>query len=110
MLKIALTYERAVLHTLLVYDVATQGELPDDIGAPLAELSGTDGVDTIAHGNDGIEVIELLSRTSLTFLWSCRVFLGNCIFNKFIHSSYMFFRCKPMLSAEQSKSTAIAFW
>lgn len=51
MLKIVLTYERAVLHTLLVYDIATERELPDNIGTPLAELCGTDRVDTIAHGD-----------------------------------------------------------
>ena len=37
----------------------TQREQPDDIGTPLAELCGTDGVDTIAHGNDCIEIVEL---------------------------------------------------
>ena len=76
MLKIVLPNERAVLHTLLVNDVATQRELPDDIGAPLAELSGTDGVDTIAHGNDCIEVVEFC-HVILTICGSCRVFLGN---------------------------------
>ena len=71
MLKIVLTYERAVLHTLLVYDIAPERELPDNIGTPLAELSGTDGVDTIAHGDDGIEVIEqrVAPNLSRTFLF-----------------------------------------
>ena len=82
MLKIVFTDERTILHTLLVYDVATQRELPDDIGAPLAELCSTDGVDTIAHGNDCIEVVEL-RHVILTIYGSCRVFLGNRIFNKF---------------------------
>ena len=41
-----------------VDSIATQGELANDIGTPLAELSGADGVDTITHGDDGIEVIE----------------------------------------------------
>ena len=41
----------------LVNDIAPKRELPDDIGAPLAELCGTDGVDTIAHRNDCIKVL-----------------------------------------------------
>lgn len=105
MLKIVLPNERAVLHTLLVNDVATQRELPDDIGAPLAELSGTDGVDTIAHGNDCIEVVELrvASHLSRTFLLNYRDFsVVVSLFNSFV--SYMFFRCNPILSVEQSKA------
>ena len=58
------------------------GDLKNDIGVPLAELCGTDGVDTIAHGNDCIEVVEL-RHVILTICGSCRVFLGNRIFNKF---------------------------
>ena len=30
------------------------GDLKNDIGVPVAELCGTDGVDTIANGNDSI--------------------------------------------------------
>ena len=56
--------------------------MKNDIGVPLAELCGTDGVDTIAHGNDCIEVVEL-RHVILTICGSCRVFLGNRIFNKF---------------------------
>ena len=41
-----------------VDSIATQRELANNIGTPLAELSGADGVDTITHGDDGIEVIE----------------------------------------------------
>ena len=91
MLKIVLPNERAVLHTLLVNDVATQRELPDDIGAPLAELSGTDGVDTIAHGNDCIEVVELrvASHLSRTFLLNYRDFLGSCFLVQFICVIYV---------------------
>ena len=76
MLKIVLTYKRTILHTFLVYDIATQRELTNDIGTPLAELCGTDGVDSIAHRDDGIEVVELC-HVVLTICSSCRVFLGN---------------------------------
>ena len=76
MLKIVLTYERAVLHTLLVYDIAPKRELPDDIGAPLVELCGTDRVDSITHRNDCIKVVEqrVASHLSRTFLLNYRVF------------------------------------
>ena len=50
--------------------------MKNDIGVPLVELCGTDGVDTIAHGNDCIEVVEL-RHVILTICGSCRVFLGN---------------------------------
>ena len=53
-----------------------RGDLKNDIGAPLAELCSTDGVDTIAHGNDCIEVVELC-HVILAICGSCRVFLGN---------------------------------
>ena len=76
MFKIVLTDKRAVLHTLLVNDIAPKRELPDDIGAPLAELGCTDEVNTIAHRNDCIEVVELC-HVVLTICGSCRVFLGN---------------------------------
>ena len=91
MLKIVLTYERAVLHTLLVYDIAPKRELPDNIGTPLAELSGTDGVDTIAHGDDGIEVIEqrVAPNLSRTFLLNYRDFLGSCLLVQFIRIIYV---------------------
>ena len=110
MLKIVLTYERTILHALLVYDIAPERELPDNIGTPLAELCGTDGVDSIAHGDDGIEVIEqrVAPNLSCTFLLTTEIFsVVASLFNSFV--SYIFFRCKPMLSAEQSKSTAMAF-
>ena len=91
MLKIILTYERAVLHTLLVYDIAPERELPDNIGTPLAELGGTDGVDTIAHGNDCIEVVELrvASHLSCTLLLNYRDFLGSCFLVQFICVIYV---------------------
>ena len=91
MLKIVLTYERAVLHTLLVYDIAPKRELPDNTGTPLAELSGTDGVDTIAHGDDGIEVIEqrVAPNLSRTFLLTYRDFLGSCLRVQFIRIIYV---------------------
>lgn len=86
MLKIVLTYERTILHALLVYDIAPERELPDNIGTPLAELCGTDGVDSITHGDDGIEVIEqrVAPNLSRTFLLNYRDFLGSCFLVQFI--------------------------
>ena len=51
-------------------------------GLPLTELCSTDRVDTITNRNDCIEVVEL-RHVILTICGSCRVFLGNWIFNKF---------------------------
>ena len=91
MLKIVLTYERTILHALLVYDIAPERELPDNIGTPLAELCGTDGVDSIAHGDDGIEVIEqrVAPNLSRTFLLNYRDFLGSCLLVQFIRIIYV---------------------
>ena len=91
MLKVVLTDKRAVLHTLLVYDIAPKRELPDDIGAPLAELCGTDGVDSIAHRNDCIKVVEqrVASHLSRTFLLNYRDFLGSCLLVQFICVIYV---------------------
>ena len=75
-----------------VYDIAPKRELPDDIGTPLPELCGTDGVDTIAHGNDGIEVVEqcVASHLSCTFLLNYRDFLGSCFLVQFLCVVYIF--------------------
>ena len=76
MLKVVLTDKRAVFHTLLFYDIATQRELTNDTGTPLAKLCGTDRVYTIANRNDCVTIIEQcvapnLSKYSISFnlLW-----------------------------------------
>ncbi len=81
------------------------GDLKNVIGVPLAELCGTDGVDTIAHGNDCIEVVELrvASHLSRTFLLNYRDFLGSCLLVQFIRVIYvlyllLFVICSPMAS------------
>ena len=66
MLKVVLTYKRAVLHTLLVNDIATQRELTNDIGTLLAE-----------------------SYLSRTFLLNYRDFLGSCLLVQFICVIYV---------------------
>ena len=68
--------KRAVLHALLIHDVATYGKLAYDVGTPLSELSGADGIDTITYGDDGIEVVELC-QIVFPVSGSCRDFLGN---------------------------------
>lgn len=76
MLKIVLIYERTIFHAFLIYNIATQRELANDIGSPLSELSSTDSVDTITNRNDCVKIIELC-HVVLTICSSCRVFLGN---------------------------------
>lgn len=49
MLKVVDVQESAVLHPLFVDNVASYGELPEDIGTPLAELGGSQGVDAITN-------------------------------------------------------------
>ena len=75
----------------IIYDIATQGELANDIGTPLAELSGADGVDTITHGDDGVKIIEQRVAPNLprTFLLNYRDFLGSCLLVQFIRIIYV---------------------
>lgn len=58
MLEVIFTYERAVLHALLINHITSKGILTKDEGAPLTELRGADAVDTITHADDSIEVVE----------------------------------------------------
>lgn len=60
----------------LIYDIATQRKLTNDISTPLMKLSCTNGVDMIANGYYGIEVIELC-HIVFTICSSCQVFLDN---------------------------------
>ena len=60
----------------LIYDIATQRKLTNDISTPLVKLNCTNGVNMIANGYYGIEVIELC-HIALTICSSCQVFLGN---------------------------------
>ena len=74
-----------------VDSIATQGELANNIGTPLTELCGADGVDTITNRNDGIEVIEqrVAPNLSRTFLLNYRDFLGSCLLVQFIRIIYI---------------------
>ena len=49
----------AVLEALVVHGKTLDGELPDHGGRPFAELDGTLGVDLVADGDDGGEVVVL---------------------------------------------------
>lgn len=103
MLKIVLTYERTILHALLVYDIAPERELPDNIGTPLAELCGTDGVNSITHGDYGIEVIKqrVAPNLSRTFLLNYRDFLGSCLLVQFIRIIYVLQMQTDVISGHQ---------
>ena len=76
MLEVIFSDKRAVLHTLLIHNIATDCKLAYDAGTPLTELRGTDGIYAIAYGDDGIEVVELC-KIVLSVSGSCRDFLGN---------------------------------
>ena len=85
MFEIVLADERTILHALLVNHITTDGKLTQDVRTPLTELGGTDGVHPIAHGDDGIEVVEL-SRSfhfSVSFHLNYRNFLGSCLLIQF---------------------------
>ena len=58
-LKIVLSQEGAVLHPLFIDDVATDGELTKDIGAPLAELGGPNAVYAVSYADNGVKIVEL---------------------------------------------------
>jgi hypothetical protein len=58
-LEIVLAEKAPVFQPLLVEHVAFDGELAQDGGGPLAELGGADGIDPVADGDDGIEVVVL---------------------------------------------------
>ena len=75
-LKIVLSQEGAILHPLFVDYVATDGELTEDIGAPLAELGGPDAVHAVSDTDNGIEIVKL-RLVVLAVGGSCRDFLGN---------------------------------
>ena len=46
------------LHPLLVNHVAPDSELAQHVGTPLTELRGTDGIDPITHGDNGIVMLS----------------------------------------------------
>ena len=80
-LKVVLTDERAVLHALLVYHIATNSKLTQYRSGPLTELRGTDGVDTVANRDDGIEGVEQGLASNLPFALGLnyREILGSCV-------------------------------
>ncbi len=57
--EVILAKKRAILHALLVQHIALDGELPQHLGAPLAELGCPNRVYPIPHRDDGVEVVKL---------------------------------------------------
>ena len=57
--EVILAQEGSVLHAFPVEHIAFDGKLPQDTGCPSAELGGTNRINTIPHGDDGIEVVEI---------------------------------------------------
>lgn len=61
--KIIFPKKSAILKTFFVQHIAFDGKFLQKLCGPLAELRGADGIDAVAHGNDGIKVVEInLSR------------------------------------------------
>ena len=81
-LEIVFANESPVFHALLVYDISTQRELSYHVCTPLPELRGTDGIDSIAHRDDGVKVIKQRVSCNLSFSFGLnyRDFLGSCLF------------------------------
>lgn|GEM_PF-5246381 len=75
----------SVLHALAVEDVSLDREVPQNASSPLAELGGTDRVDAIANGNDGVEIVVLDFPGHLprTFGLNCSEFPKSCLLADF---------------------------
>lgn len=56
-LEVVLAQEGAVLHAPAVDDVAADGEVAQHAGGPLSELGSTHRVDSVAHRDDGVEIV-----------------------------------------------------
>ncbi len=57
--EVILAKESAILHALLVQHIALDGELPQYLCGPLAELGCPNRVYPIPHRDDGIEIVKL---------------------------------------------------
>ncbi len=64
------------LETVAVQGPALGKVLAQDAGGPLAEASGTAGMDPVPHGDDGIK-IEVLDLIGLAVRGSCCIFCNN---------------------------------
>lgn len=66
-------------HSLLVYDITSDGKLTDNIGRPLPELGGSQRTNPIPNRNYSIKIIESRHSIyiSITFFLNYRDFLGS---------------------------------
>ncbi len=56
--KIVFVEEAAIFQPLFVQHESFDGKFPEYLGCPLAELGGAFGVDPVADGDDGIQIVE----------------------------------------------------
>ena len=69
--------------TIQTFWQKNHSELAQHVGTPLTELRGTDGIDPITHGDNGIEVVEL-RLVSLAILSSMCKFCTYLLHRQFI--------------------------
>ena len=76
LIEVILAEGAAILHHFVVEDEALLDVLFERFRRPLTEAGGLFGVDPVAHGNDGVEIV-VLGLIVLPICGSCRDFLGN---------------------------------
>lgn len=83
--KVILAKGRApLLEALVIQGKALEHVLLEDAGGPDAKVGRPEGIDAIAYGNDGIEVVELCLPFYLprAFRLNYREILGSCLFRQ----------------------------
>jgi len=74
--KIVFPKKRTVFHAFPVKHIALNRKFSQHAGCPLSKLSGPFGIDPVAHGNNGIDVIEI-RIVFLAIRGSCSEFPNN---------------------------------
>ena len=69
-----------ILHQFIVEDKALLDVLFQGLGGPLAEVGGLFGVDPVAYGDDGVEIVMVNAAPhfAAALLANYREFLGSC--------------------------------
>lgn len=78
-IEICLAEDGAVFEAFLVEHIAADGEVAQNTGRPLAELGGALGIDPVADGDDGVEIVES-GEVLLAVGGSIPEFPDNCRF------------------------------
>lgn len=72
----------SLLEPVVVQNEALEHELLQHAGRPDPKLRGTPGIDPVANGNDGVQIVELC-QVDFSIRGSCRDFFGNCLLGQF---------------------------